>query len=80
MPIHEYSCHACGHEFETLVRSSETPSCASCGSTDLDKKLSVFATHGNASGNASGGAAAAAEPGACGTCGNPAGPGACRFS
>jgi putative FmdB family regulatory protein len=70
MPIHEYACHACGHEFETLVRSSETPSCTSCGSTDLDKKLSVFATQSNASGSAS----AAAEPAACGTCGNPAGP------
>jgi len=31
MPIREYACHACGHEFETLVRSAETPVCASCG-------------------------------------------------
>jgi len=42
MPIFEYACRACGHEFETLVRASDTPSCASCGSEALDKKLSVF--------------------------------------
>jgi putative FmdB family regulatory protein len=70
MPIHEYACRGCGHEFETLVRSSETPSCASCGSTELDKKLSVFATQAGA---------AEAAP-ACGTCGDPRGPGACRFN
>jgi putative FmdB family regulatory protein len=72
MPIHEYCCQACGHEFETLVRASERAACTSCGSTDLEKKLSVFATQGEKS--------ATAEPGACGTCGNPAGPGACRFN
>jgi putative FmdB family regulatory protein len=75
MPIHEYSCRACGHEFETLVRASETPSCASCGSPQLEKKLSVFATNG---GNATGDKAEG--PAACGTCGDPRGPGACRFN
>ena len=70
MPIHEYACRGCGHEFETLVRSSDTPSCVSCGSSELDKKLSVFAAQGQKS----------AEPNACGTCGDPRGPGACRFN
>ena len=70
MPIHEYACRGCGHEFETLVRSSDTPSCASCGGTELDKKLSVFATQGEKT----------AEPAACGTCGDPRGPGACRLN
>jgi len=72
MPIHEYSCQACGHDFETLVRGSETAACESCGSTDLAKKLSVFATQGEKS--------ATAQTAACGTCGNPGGPGACRFN
>lgn len=76
MPIREYTCQACGHQFETLVRSAETPACTSCGSTDLEKKLSVFATRGNASS----GATAAAEPAACGTCGDPRGPGACSLN
>jgi len=71
VPIREYACHACGHEFETLVRSAETPACASCGSTDLEKKLSVFATQATS---------AASEPAACGTCGDPRGPGACRLN
>ena len=70
MPIHEYACRGCGHEFETLVRASETPSCASCGSTELDRKLSVFATQGEK-----------ADPvGACGMCGDPRGPGACKLN
>ena len=71
MPIHEYACRGCGHEFETLVRSGETPACEKCAGTDLDKKLSVFAAHGSA--------AEAAAP-ACGTCGDPRGPGACRLN
>ncbi|HXW22990.1 MAG TPA: zinc ribbon domain-containing protein [Rhodomicrobium sp.] len=43
MPIYGYDCNACGHEFETLVRSSDTPACPSCGSADLTKQLSLIA-------------------------------------
>ncbi|HSU76967.1 MAG TPA: zinc ribbon domain-containing protein, partial [Burkholderiales bacterium] len=43
MPIFEYACRACGHEFETLVRGADTPSCERCASPALEKKLSVFA-------------------------------------
>jgi putative FmdB family regulatory protein len=72
MPIYEYACSRCGHEFETLVRASSVPDCPSCHSTDLEKKLSVFAT-----------AAPGPEPmpaaGPCGSCGHPGGPGACAF-
>jgi len=68
MPIYEYACRACGNEFETLVRASDTPSCSGCGSPDLEKKLSVFAAQ-------SGESLQAASP--CGSCGNPGGPGAC---
>jgi len=42
MPIFEYACRACGHEFETLVRGAETPACERCASPALEKKLSVF--------------------------------------
>lgn len=73
MPIYEYACHDCGHEFEALVRQDTLPACPSCRSTALEKQLSVFAT-GNA----------APEPmpamaGGCGACGHPDGPGACAF-
>ena len=44
MPIYGYDCNKCGHEFETLVRSSDTPTCPSCGSADLTKQLSLIAS------------------------------------
>jgi putative FmdB family regulatory protein len=70
MPIYEYACRKCGHEFETLVRSDSVPDCPSCRSTELEKKLSLFAT-----------AASGPEPaaGPCGACGHPGGPGACAL-
>lgn len=71
MPIFEYACRACGHEFETLVRGAETPSCASCGSPELEKKLSVFAAQK---------AAVPAAPAPCGACGRPGGPGSCALN
>ncbi len=73
MPIYEYACRDCGSEFEALVRASSVPECPQCHSTELAKKLSVFATAGS-------GAAAPLPPmGGCGACGNPDGPGACAF-
>lgn len=70
MPIFEYACRSCGHEFETLVRGSETPSCAQCASPALEKKLSVFAAP-----------AGEGEPvAACGSCGHPGGPGSCALN
>ena len=42
MPIFEYRCTACGNEFETLVlNSSPVPGCASCGSEDIEKMMSI---------------------------------------
>ena len=43
MPLYDYECRACGHEFELLVRTGDTPACASCGSTELERLLSGFA-------------------------------------
>ena len=43
MPIYGYACKTCDHEFETLVRSSETPACPSCGGEKLEQKLSLIA-------------------------------------
>ncbi len=75
MPIYEYACRKCGHEFETLVRSSTVPDCPSCRSTELEKKLSVFATAAS-----SAGADAAVTGGPCGACGHPDGPGSCALT
>jgi putative FmdB family regulatory protein len=75
MPIYEYRCSACGNEFETLVRGSDTPDCPKCHGTKLQKKLSTFAAIVAAP------AAQQCEPmGACQTCCNPGGPGACQFN
>ena len=41
MPIYEYRCKSCDHQFETLVRSGETPVCAACGAVDLERLLSL---------------------------------------
>lgn len=78
MPIFEYTCNGCGKEFETLVRASSTPDCPECHSTDLAKKLSVFATANSAPQPSPHAAPMAA--GGCGSCGHPGGPGACAFN
>lgn len=76
MPIYEYACRDCGRRFETLVRTGTVPECPACRSRALDKQLSVFATAG-VTGQAE--AAPAFAGGPCGSCGHPAGPGACSM-
>ena len=63
MPIYEYICQDCSHEFEHLVRGSETPACPSCGKERLAKKFSVPAAHTGSSEPA----CPAKEAGICGT-------------
>ena len=41
MPIYEYECRGCGHQFEALVRKSDTPACPECASTELERLLSL---------------------------------------
>jgi putative FmdB family regulatory protein len=43
MPLYDYACQKCGQEFELLIRTGDTPTCASCGSTELERLLSAFA-------------------------------------
>jgi len=45
MPIYEYVCTSCEHEFELLVRGSEAPACPDCGSQELTRKLSLPRVH-----------------------------------
>ena len=42
MPIYEYACRACEHQFETMQKISEDPlvDCPSCGQPDLKKLVS----------------------------------------
>ena len=42
MPLYEYTCRQCGHEFEALVRDSLVPVCPSCQAPDVERMLSLF--------------------------------------
>lgn len=42
MPIYEYRCQACGHDFEKLMRmGAEPPPCPECGAEQIMKKVSA---------------------------------------
>jgi putative FmdB family regulatory protein len=43
MPIYEYRCDACGHEFDELQKLADAPltDCPSCGKPALIKKVSA---------------------------------------
>jgi putative FmdB family regulatory protein len=70
MPIYEFRCGACEKDSEVLVRSTDWKGthCPHCNSTNLSKKLSVFAAGGES----------AAELPPC--TGNPAGCGRCAYN
>jgi putative FmdB family regulatory protein len=42
VPLYDFHCRACGHDFEALVRK-QPPMCPACQSLDLERKLSTFA-------------------------------------
>lgn len=51
MPIFDFRCTSCRHEFEALVRGAGSPPCPSCGKEAPEKLLSLPAvktasTHG----------------------------------
>ena len=74
MPIYEYACKQCSHEFEALVYGSQKAECPKCASKKLAPKLSTFAV------SAPGSTAARAPSGGCGSCGDPRGPGSCSMN
>lgn len=43
MPIYEYRCGACGHEFEVMQKMSDQPmtDCPACGKATLSKLVSA---------------------------------------
>ena len=48
MPIYEYRCGACAHEFEALLRPGDVPACPECGSGEAERRLSVPAVKSSA--------------------------------
>jgi putative FmdB family regulatory protein len=64
VPLFEYECRTCGHQFEALIIGARKPICPKCKGDDLEKRVSAvgFAgagtggwTSGRASGCGSGG-------------------------
>ena len=45
MPIYEYECRQCGHQFESLMlpSSNTAPACPACSGQELERLLSGFA-------------------------------------
>ena len=56
MPIYEFTCRKCGHGFEELMGMGEAAKadleCPSCGSRQVQKGFSAFATGGGATASA----------------------------
>jgi len=42
MPLYDYECRECGHEFEALVRKGDVPQCPKCHTEHLERLLSTF--------------------------------------
>lgn len=59
MPLYEYACEKCSHEFEALVFGDEQVACPECDSERIRRLLSVP------------GLAQVAPSGGGGACGNP---------
>jgi putative FmdB family regulatory protein len=73
MPIFEYICKECAHQFEALVYGRQEAECPKCRGSKLAPQLSVFAV------SAKGNSTSAPSTGACGSCGDPRGPGSCSL-
>ena len=81
MPMYEYACAKCGHQFEKLVKSisqrDASIECPKCTSTETARKLSVFAAVGTEAGSSSSSSGGHVHSGMCG-CGKR--PGSCGMN
>ena len=73
MPIYEYICQKCHHQFEALLYGKEKAECPKCHATKLEPQLSVFAVSAGSTKSST------SQARACGSCGDPRGPGACSM-
>jgi putative FmdB family regulatory protein len=65
MPLYEYRCDECQHEFEKMLRFSESntlPGCPQCNSTQTRKKLSAVAAIGTGDAGSGGYANSSCSP------------------
>jgi len=75
MPIFEYVCKECQHEFEALVFGKQEAECPKCQS----KKLGAAALRILRSAKSGSTSRPSIPAGPCGSCGDPRGPGACSM-
>jgi len=47
MPVYEYACNACGHEFEEWQKMSDDPvkTCPTCGKDEVERLISRTSFH-----------------------------------
>lgn len=68
MPLFEYKCCECAHEFEELVSSADTtPPCPKCKSEKVEKLMSACAIKADGSALGSGPAPMPSPMGGCGS-------------
>ena len=77
MPIYEYYCNKCHHEFEELVFGDDAPLCPQCGAAQTEKLMSRPCRHAGGDGEhgyeggapaGGGGGCAGCSGGNCATC------------
>jgi putative FmdB family regulatory protein len=79
MPIFEYVCKECQHEFEALVFGQQKAECPKCRSKKLELQLSVFAVSSKSGAMPEQPSFSAGSAAPCGSCGDARGPGACSL-
>jgi len=63
MPIFEYVCQECDHQFEAIVQGSQKARCPKCESRKLEQQISRFGVSGQKAASY----ASSASAGACGS-------------
>ena len=48
MPLFDFVCRKCGHQFEALVRNNIKPKCAACNHEELERLFSLPAVKSEA--------------------------------
>ncbi len=70
MPLFEFACEDCAHQFEELVlRRDEVIQCPACGSHQARKLMSPFATTGESRLRSEGCSSCRPTAGKCAGCG-----------
>jgi putative FmdB family regulatory protein len=70
VPLYEFRCRRCGHEFEKLVgAAAPVPACPACGAKKAERKFSVFGSRsGGTFTGSGGGGCSSCSSGKCSTC------------